>query len=310
MDSISDTMKTNIQSAGPLRGLVCATITPFKENLEVDYGSLEKLYDYCLDTEINGIFPMGTNGEGILLTLEERKRIAEIAVGRFRGRKTVVLHCGANTLKDTIELVRHAKSIGADGVGVIVPGFYKYDQRAIIEYYSQVLESAVDLPFYLYNIPSRTGVDIPKQTIQTLAQSHQNLVGMKFSDPSLEKLSDYINCDYGRPMDFLIGCDRLMYPAYKIGAKGTVSGPIVAFPKLFASLFKAIDNGDDDKAIEIQRRLYRNNMELKRYQEILMIKEILKNRGVIASSKCRAPFYTMNQDEIYSLLKFTERMDD
>lgn len=301
-------MKTKTCNVGPLKGLICATITPFTESLELDIESLHRLYVYYLNTEIQGIFPLGTNGEGSLLSIDERKTVAEIATKTFSGKKTVVIHCGASTLNQTVELIKHAKDIGSDGVGVIVPSFYKFDQRAISDYYSSVIDAADPMPVYLYNIPSRTGIDINKKTIKDLADSHSNLVGMKFSDSNLEKLADYINEDYEHQLDFLIGCDRLMYPAYRIGAVGTISGPIAVFPELFSQLFKAIEQNDEYRALELQKKLYCNNISLKKYQEIPMIKEYLKSIGVISSSTCRAPFYTMTNNEVSVLINDIKRM--
>lgn len=281
---------------GILCGIVCANITPFKDNGEIDYISLKKLARYLADSGINAVYPLGTNGEGLALTIEERKKAAEIMVDEIAGKIPVAIQCGTQTLEDTIDLVLHAKKIHADAAGVVTPFFFHQTDRALEEYYSAVFEAAGDFPVYVYNIPTNTNNDISSSLIKKLSCKYANLAGVKYSYPDLIRLSEYIGAKEQK-LDTLIGCDKLIYPAYKLGAIGTVSGPAAVFPELFSKLWAYAVKDEDEQALKVQYEIQKNSNILSEYQEIPMIKQYLKSIGVIETDSCRIPFYSISQSE-------------
>jgi 4-hydroxy-tetrahydrodipicolinate synthase len=287
---------------GILQGIVCANITPFKENKEIDYVSVKKLARYLADSGIDAVYPLGTNGEGLALTIEERKKIAEIMVEEIAGKIPVAIQCGTQTLEDTIDLVLHAKEIKADAAGVVTPFFFHQSDRALEEYYGAVFEAAGDFPVYVYNIPTNTNNDISAKLIKNMSEKYDNLAGVKYSYPDLIRLSEYISAKEPK-LDVLIGCDRLIYPAYKLGAVGTVSGPAAVFPELFARLWKLAVQGEDEKALELQYKLQKNSSAFAEYQEIPMIKQYLKSIGVIEEDTVRIPFNSISQAEKIAIAK-------
>ncbi len=281
---------------GVLQGIVCANITPFFENKEVDYASVKKLARYLSDCGVNAVYPLGTNGEGLALTTEERKKIAEVMVDEISGKIPVAIQCGTQTLEDTMTLVLHAKEIGADAAGVVTPFFFHFSDQGLEEYYSALLEAAGDFPVYIYNIPTNTNNDITANIVKKLCEKYNNLMGVKYSYPDLIRLIEYSRAKEGG-LDVLIGCDRLIYPAYKAGAVGTVSGPAAVFPETFSSLWTAAVKGEDKKAKAAQDMIFNNSYTLAPYQEIPMIKQYLKSMGVIAADTVRIPFNSITQEE-------------
>lgn len=279
-----------------LQGIVCANITPFDDEKRVDYESVRKMARYLADSGIHAVYPLGTNGEGLALTVEERKKIAEIMVDEIAGKIYVAIQCGTQTLEDTLELVLHAKEIGADAAGVVSPFFFHQSDKALIEYYSAVLEAAGDFPIYIYNIPTNTNNDVSVEVVRKLAEKYNNLIGVKFSYPDIMRICAYVNAREGG-LDTLIGCDKLIYPAYKSGAVGTVTGPAAVFPEIFTKLWNLAVEGKDSEALKLQYQIQENSDRLAPYQEIPMIKQYLKSIGVIKSDVCRIPFYKVSDEE-------------
>ncbi|TAH72738.1 MAG: dihydrodipicolinate synthase family protein [Anaerolineaceae bacterium] len=292
---------------GVLQGIVCANITPFFENREVDYASVKKLARYLAGCGVNAIYPLGTNGEGLSLTVEERKKIAEVMVDEIAGKIPVAIQCGTQTLEDTLALVIHAKEIGADAAGVVTPFFFRFSDQGLEEYYSALLEAAGEFPIYVYNIPTNTNNDITADVVKKLCVKYDNLMGVKYSYPDLIRLKEYNNTKEGG-LDVLIGCDKLIYPACKVGAVGTVSGPAAVFPELFSSLWTATVNGDEKKAQKVQNIIFENSYILAPYQEIPMIKQYLKSIGVIETDTVRIPFTSITQEDKAQIANIINRI--
>lgn len=288
-----------------IKGIICANITPLTNEKEVDKKSFQSICRYLIDSGLNGLFPLGTNGEGILLSIKERKEAAEIVVSEVGRGIPVVIQCGASSIEDTAELAKHAASIGADGVGIMAPYFFAQDEKAIFDYYIRVANSVPDLPAYIYNIPTYTNNDIMPEFADQIRKAASNIVGIKYSFPDLLRLGEYIKLDPS--FDALIGCDRLILPALSLGAVGTVSGPAAIFPKLFSGLWQAYLKKDYETAREYQLKLFDVDKALSVFPGIPLLKAYLKETGVIASAACRTPFRSLNMEETKSLMKIVEK---
>jgi dihydrodipicolinate synthase/N-acetylneuraminate lyase len=290
-----------------LKGIVCANITPFDKNGNVDYESLKRLTVYLAESGINAAYPSGTNGEGLALTIEERKKIARTMVEAINGKIHIAIQCGTQTFEGTRELVQNAKDVGADAAGVITPFFFNQSQDAIIEYYSSLFESVENFPIYIYNIPSHTNNDILPSSMAKLASKYENLAGVKYSHPDIIRLTEYIAIK-PEGFDALIGCDRLIYPAAKVGAAGTISGPAAVFPELFTNLWKAVTEKNDNKALKLQRTICENDNMLAKYQSIPLLKLYLKRIGIINETVCRIPFREVSEAEENEIVKVVNEL--
>ncbi|MCD8140701.1 MAG: dihydrodipicolinate synthase family protein [Planctomycetaceae bacterium] len=280
-----------------LSGLVCATITPMKQDGGLDLASLEKLCDYLADNGVHGIYPNGTNGEGLLLSADERRRVAEAMVKRNAGRMSVYIQCTAVTMEETAGHMAHAQAVGADGVGVMTPVFFRQDDIALEACFDDLLASvAPDFPAYVYNIPSHSNNDVSPSLLGKIMARHGNVRGIKFSAPDLMRLEDYLACA-GRSVDALIGCDSLFLQCLASGGVGTVSGPGMVFAKRFVRLYDQFRSGDWAGARETQMRIVATDRALAGIPGIPAIKTMLVMQGVIAEETCRKPFRALTDAE-------------
>jgi len=291
-----------------LQGVVCATVTPFTLEGAVDEKSICSLCRYLIESKINALYPLGTNGEGVFLSTAERKRVAEIFVSEVQHEIPVVIQCGAITTAEAVELARHAASIKADGIGIMTPFFFNQDEEALLAYYTAVAKAAPQLPMYVYNIPSHTNNDILPSTVAKLVKLVPNLVGVKYSVPNLIRLSEYMKAVPSAGT--LIGCDRLILPALSLGAVGTVTGPAMAFPHLFTGLLDAFHKGDLEAARKFQARLLDLDGALAPFPAIPLLKEILKRKGIIACSLPKAPLRSLNEQESRQLDSIIEQFNN
>jgi dihydrodipicolinate synthase/N-acetylneuraminate lyase len=291
-----------------LQGIVCATVTPFKADGSLDERSIGSLCRYLIEAKVNALYPLGTNGEGVLLKTDVRKRAAEVFAAETGKQIPVVIQCGAATTEEAVELAHHTAAIHASGIGVMTPFFFNQDESALLDYYAAVANAAPELPLYLYNIPSHTNNDIFPSLVAKIAKLAPNFVGVKYSASDLSRLSEYIQAIPGKGV--LIGCDRLILPALSLGAVGTVSGPAMAFPHLFTGLWKAYQAGDLATARKYQARLLELDKALAGFPGIPLLKEILKRRGAIECPLSIAPLRQLNEEECGRLERIIRDFDN
>src|ERR671925_1901346 len=152
-----------------LRGRLAAAVTPLRDaGSALDDDAFAPYVDFLTDGGLDGILALGTTGEGILLSTDERKRAAELFIAAAAGRFQVAVHCGAQTTADTVELARHAAEAGADAVAVIGPPYFAYDEEALYRHFAAAADAAGPLPFYLYEFEARAGYSIPLSVVERL----------------------------------------------------------------------------------------------------------------------------------------------
>ena len=176
-----------------LYGVTVPLVTPFDEAGRLDEASLEKLTEYLIQKGIQCLYPAGTTGEMMYLTVEERKRVAETVVRKTAGRAVVYVHTGAWNLEDTIVLSRHAAQIGADGIGVVTPAFFKLTEKELFHYYKAVSDSVPeDFPIYLYGIPQCAVNDLTPELAGRIAEACPNVVGIKYSYNDMSRIQKFM----------------------------------------------------------------------------------------------------------------------
>lgn len=286
-----------------MKGVVIAAITPMNEDGSVDYQGVADFAEYLVQGGVNCIYPNGTNGESLLLTKEEREKIAEIMVKTSNGRVPVFIQCGAMSTEEAASHAQHAVKIGADGIGVMTPAFFTMDDEGLFQYFSDVVSPLPkDFPVYIYNIPGCTGNDVSPALLARLLKAFPNIKGIKFSKPDLMRLEDYMLQAEHCP-DLLIGCDSLFVPCLTIGGVGEVSGPGAAFYERFTRLYRQYSEGDFAGAIKTQQQIVKTDRELASIPGIPALKTLLKMRGVIRCDACRAPLRPLSDTEKKELEK-------
>lgn len=220
---------------GTFRGSLVALPTPFRGG-RVDFCALRRLIEFQLGGGSNGLVVTGTTGEAATLTTRERTSVIEFSVGTVDGRVPVLAGVGASDTRVAGELALAAERAGADGLLISTPAYNKPQQRGLVAHFG-ALARTTTLPIVLYNIPSRTGVDLLPGTVATIAAEHANVVAIKEAGTSLERVKELVEQDV---VDVLLGEDGWIVDGLQLGAKGVVGVAANVVPGLVAELVTAL----------------------------------------------------------------------
>ena len=279
-----------------LKGVITAMTTPFDENDNIDSEAIKEQTEFLISKGVDALYPCGTTGEMLLMSVEERKTVAETVVKQARGRVTVYIHVGAMTQKNTVELAKHAYEIGADGIGVVTPVFFHMTDEELINYYSTIAHSVPEtFPIYLYAIPQLAKNDITAELAQKLAAANKNIVGIKYSYPDTERIQDLLRVNEGK-FSVVMGPDRLFLPGLLMGCSGTVSGCSGPMPEFFVEIYKAYLAGNMERAAQIQRDAIPAIKALRGGSRLEIFKETLNMRG-LKGGHVRAPLLDLSDEE-------------
>lgn len=233
-------------------GSIVALVTPFK-NGKVDEKKLRDLIESQIKNGTSGIVPCGTTGESATLSFQEHERVIEITVEQVRRRIPVIAGTGSNSTEEAIMLTKHAAKVGADASLQVSPYYNRPTQKGLYEHFKAIADS-VDIPIVLYNIASRTGVNIEPETIARLAADCKNIVGVKEASGSLDQMSR-IKQLCGVNFDLISGDDSLTLPILSIGGTGIISVVANIVPADVANLVLEFQNGNIKKAQEMHYKL-------------------------------------------------------
>jgi 4-hydroxy-tetrahydrodipicolinate synthase len=234
------------------RGSIVAIVTPFK-NGKVDDKKLRDLIEFQIKNGTSGIVPCGTTGESATLNFEEHDRVIEITIEQVKKRVPVIAGTGSNSTEEAIMLTNHAAKAGADASLQVSPYYNRPTQKGLYEHFKAIAEAA-HIPIILYNIASRTGVNIEPETIVRLASDCKNIVGVKEASGSLDQMSRIKQLC---PENFYLisGDDSLTLPILSIGGTGIISVVANIVPQDVANLVSEFEKGNIKKAREIHYRL-------------------------------------------------------
>lgn len=230
------------------KGSMVALVTPFKDGA-VDEKALKGLIDFQIKNGTSAIVPCGTTGESATLSYEEHDRVIELTIQHVNGRVPVIAGTGANSTDEAIMLTKHARKAGAQASLQVNPYYNRPTQKGLYLHFKAIAD-AVDIPIILYNIASRTGVNMEPETCAKLARDCKNIVGVKEASGSLEQMARVKSIC---PKDFLLisGDDALTLPVMAIGGVGVISVVANIIPRDTADLCAAFDKGDLVKAREL-----------------------------------------------------------
>jgi N-acetylneuraminate lyase/4-hydroxy-tetrahydrodipicolinate synthase len=238
-----------------VKGIIPPLTTPFTESGEVYEQGLRRLLGFQIEKGVHGLFICGTYGSGPIMTVQERKRVHEIVVDQVGGRIPVIAHVGTASTAQSVELARHAESVGADYIASVSPYYHRHDERSVVEYFC-TLVNAVGLPVYVYNNPKASGVTITPSFLHHLADV--GVRGIKDSGFSLIELTHFMLALQNVPdFRFIVGTEALALPAFLMGAKGSVSGLANAFPELVVKLWDLFQAGEYGQAVQAQMQVTR-----------------------------------------------------
>lgn len=234
------------------KGSMVALVTPFKYG-KVDESALKELVEFHVKNGTSALVPCGTTGESATLSYEEHDKVIELVVQYARKRIPVIAGTGSNSTEEAIALTRHAKSLGADASLQVSPYYNRPTQKGLYLHFKNIAET-IDIPIILYNIASRTGVNIEPETIAKLAQDTKNIIGIKEASGSLEQMS---RIKILAPSEFLLisGDDALTLPVLSIGGVGVISVAANIIPRDVADMCGAFERGDMKVAKELHYKM-------------------------------------------------------
>jgi len=231
-------------------GSLVALVTPFRDG-KVDFKKLEELVELHVEAGTNGLVPCGTTGESATLSHEEHMQVITSVARRADGRIPVIAGTGSNSTSEAIRLTQHAREVGADAALLITPYYNKPTQRGLVAHFEAVARET-DIPLVLYNIPSRTGVNMLPQAVIECARI-PNVVGIKEASGSVDQTVEILR---GCNIVVLSGDDSLTLPLMSVGAKGVISVAANVVPKLMVDLVDLAAAGDFAGARELHYRLF------------------------------------------------------
>lgn len=274
--------------------LITAMITPFNEDLSIDYPSLEKLVNHLIDTKSDAILVAGTTGETPTLTHEEEAQLFEFVKKVVNKRVKVIMGTGSNCTETAVKSAINAQKAGADAILTVVPYYNKPSQKGMYEHFSAIAK-AVTLPIILYNIPGRTGVNMQPATIAKLAKDFKNIVAVKQSNSDLDLISEIkMLC----PDDFTVysGDDSLTLPMMSLGAHGVISVASHVQGREVKQLISTFKAGKVKEAQELHIKLYPLFRKLFMAPNPVPVKAALAKMGII--KECvRKPLVVLDADE-------------
>ena len=272
------------------RGAFVAIVTPFIDG-KLDEQGLKDLIEFQIAGGTHGIVPCGTTGESATMSHAEHRRVVELTVKTVAGRVPVLAGTGSNSTSESIELTRAAKEAGADGALMITPYYNKPSQEGLYQHFKAVAE-AVDIPIILYNVPSRTAVNMLPETVARCAQI-ANIVGVKEATADLNQISQVIRLC---PKDFAImsGDDFTSMPTVMIGGTGVISVTSNVAPREMAAMMDAALAGDIAKAQELHYKLLPLMQAMFIDTNPVPAKTALAMMGKIKSGLPRLPLYKMS----------------
>ena len=230
-------------------GIFPAIVTPMSSDGTLNEAAFREVMEFNIQAGVGGFWVAGGNGESVLLSDEENMRIAEIASDQNRGRINNIMHVGAPTTERAVKLAEHAAKAGAEAICCVPPFFYRQTDEAIVEHYKAVAASA-DLPFYVYNLPQSTGVEITVELMQKIQDGVPQLAGLKHSSINFANVREWVKMD----LKCFIGSSMLMVPALSMGAVGCIDGPPCAAPELWVNIWKCWQAGNIDEAMNAQKK--------------------------------------------------------
>ncbi|MBV8195376.1 MAG: dihydrodipicolinate synthase family protein [Candidatus Dormibacteraeota bacterium] len=275
----------------PRRRAFAAAVTPLSADATaVDLAAIDELVTFYVASGLDGLLILGTTGEGVLLSVEERRAVAQRYIAASAGRIAVIVHCGAQSTRDTVELACHAAQLGAAGVAVIAPPYFALDDVALEHHFVAAADACDPTPFYIYEFAARSGYAVPLGVVESVREHCLNLAGLKVSDSPFEKVEPYLIPG----LEVYIGAEALIHDGLTHGAAGAVSGLAAALPELTIRAVRSGSAEDSAAAARVRVAIQRSPFHA-------ALKRVLRARGVRVESAVRAPLRDLDTDEAQEL---------
>lgn len=281
------------------KGTGTALLTPFDNDLSVDYTSLKKLVRFQIDNDVDFLVVLGTTGEASVIDEDERIKVISTVLEEVNGRIPVVVGTGTNDTKKVVKLNKIAEDLKVDGVLIVNPYYNKGTQASIVEHYKYIAERT-PLPIILYNVPSRTGMNVIPDTVLKVHDACKNVISVKEASGDISQIAKLIAAKPDT-LDVLSGNDDQTLPIMALGAKGVISVFSNVYPKEMSQMTYALLKGDFNQAREINKK-YLNMMNILFIEASpAPVKAVAEMKG-LCKNKLRLPLLPVTENA-YSILK-------
>jgi 4-hydroxy-tetrahydrodipicolinate synthase len=279
-------------------GSLVALITPFDENNRIDEQGIKKLVEFHITNGTNAIVPCGTTGESPTLSHEEHKKVIELTVKAVAGRIPVVAGTGSNSTEEAIDLTSSAKDIGADAVLLVMPYYNKPTQKGLYMHFKTIVEK-VDIPAVVYNVPSRSGVNLLPSTLAELAEL-KNIAAVKEASGNLEQMTEIMYL-CSKKLILLSGDDKILLPVLSIGGKGVISVVANIIPDKVSLMVEEFQKGHYQEAQELfMEVIYPLSRSMFYETNPIPVKTAARLMGLPAG-KLRLPMVDMEENHLRQL---------
>lgn len=293
-----------------LKGIITPILTPMNADESVNLTELRNQVERLISSGVHGIFPFGTNGEGYILSEQEKVEVLEATIDQVKGRVPVYAGSGLISTKDTIRMSKKAEELGADVLSIITPSFAVASQKELYDHYVEIAKH-VDTPIVLYNIPARTGNKLLPETIAKLAKDVDLIVGAKDSSGDWDNLKAYITETRELEKDFYVlsGNDALILPCLKEGGFGGIAGCSNVYPQVLSSIYNLFIEGKLEEAEVVQESIASFRAVFKYGNPNTIVKKAVAMLGYPVGD-CRRPFNYLCEEGIEALSKVLKENTD
>lgn len=235
-----------------LKGMGVALITPFKEDESIDFPALKRMVDFILQNKADFLCVLGTTAETPTLTDEEKEKVKQCVIERANGKVPILLGVGGNNTRAVVESLKNDDFTGVDAILSVAPYYNRPSQEGLYQHFKAIAE-ATKLPIVLYNVPSRTGVNMTADTTLRIARDFKNVIAIKEASGDITQMDEIIK---NKPANFdvISGDDGITFPLITLGAVGVISVIGNAFPREFSRMTRLALEGDYERALTIHHK--------------------------------------------------------
>ena len=288
------------------RGSGVALVTPFTEEKDVNYEELGRLIEFQLENGTDAIIICGTTGEPVTMTEEERLSVISYTIEKVKNRIPVIAGTGGNCTEQVIAFSKKAEVVGADGLLVVTPYYNKATQNGLYEHY-KAIASAVEIPIILYNVPSRTGVNILPDTAARLGREVENIVALKEASGNISQIAEVIQKAEGA-LEIYSGNDDQIVPILALGGIGVISVLANVVPKETHDIVQIYMDGQVKRAAQLQLKYMDLIHALFCEVNPIPVKKALELMG-FQTKYLRMPLTEMEEKNVLRLMRAMKKLD-
>lgn len=294
-------------------GIIPAFYACYGPDGEISESVVEQLTKYLISVNVKGTYVGGSSGECIYQSVEDRKKLLSKVVEVGKGKLTIIAHVACNNTKDSVELAKHAESLGVDAIAAIPPIYFKLPEYAIAKYWNDMSEAASKTDFVIYNIPQLAGVGLTMSLFKEMLKNPR-VIAVKNSSMPVQDIQMYKDEGTRDGREFVVfnGPDEQLVSGLVMGADGGIGGTYGVMPELYQKIFEIVKTGGDlNLAREIQYEADRIIYKMCEAKANLyaVIKEVMKNRVGIDMGGVRSPLYSLQESD-YAIVSECKNMID